>query len=210
MLGACESVRTVYDEYGNEVKDTPSSGGEKDFTSYMEAKFNSSFSEKKNSQGVPQAVSNRVSSYQKDLSGSSRLDKEFSTKKYDGFSKEAYTMSFAGAGKKFDVKEAYTGGRGSAIAKDLHPDFASKERGIYSSADSYAGAGSRYGLEGMSSTHAGRSYHTRESEYTHDTESGYIETRRNNTPPPRVMSKGEYYQKTIQDTRAILGRGNDE
>lgn len=207
-LCACKSVRTVYDEFGLEVDTSQSTGGEKDFTTHMEKKFSAAFSEQKNSQGVPQAVSNRVSSYQKELRDSKRLDKEFGTKRYDGASKDMYTMSFAGAGKKYGVKEAYTGGRGSAVAKDLHPDFASSSRGIYSPADTYAGATSRSGLEGVRSPGAGRSYSTHESHYTRDTESGYFETRRNYTPPPKVMSKGEYYQKSIQDTRSLLGRDN--
>lgn len=209
LLCACESVRTVYDEFGNEVKE--SQGGEKDLSTHMEEKFNSSFSEKKNAQGVPVSVSNRVSSFQKELDGSSRVDKKFYTKQYDGAStNDTYSMTFAGAGKKYGVKEAYTGNMGERIDKELHPAFATSNKGIHGSGDAYAGAGSRYGQEGKSSSSAGKNYNTNDSYYSHDMESGYIESRRNNTPPPRVMSRDEYYRKSIQDTRTMLGRDSDE
>lgn len=209
-LCACESVRTVYDEFGNVVKESESSGGEKDLTAHMEEKWDKTFSEKKNDQGIPQAVSNRVSSFQKDLDGASSTDKQFFTKRYEGAdTNDVYSMQFSGAGKKYGVKEAYTGGLGERIEKELHPAFASSSRGIYSTADSYARGSARYGREGQSSASAGRSFYTRESYYTRQMEDGYIESRRETMPPPRVMTRGEYYQKSIEDTRTLLGRENE-
>ena len=209
-LCACESVRTVYDEFGNVVKDSEPSSGEKDLTAHMEEKWNNSFSEKKNAQGIPQAVSNRVSSFQKELDGARSADKEFYTKSYDGAStKDVYSVSFAGADKKYGVKEAYGGGLGERIDKELHPAFASSSRGIYSTADAYARSNTRYGREGASSPVNGSSYLTNESYYNREMESGYFESRRNSMPAPRVMSRGEYYQKSIEETRMMLGRDND-
>lgn len=209
MLCACEHERTVFDEFGNEVKPEDQMGGEKDLSSHMEAKFNAAFSEKKNAQGIPVAVSNRVSSFQKDLDGSSRASKEFSTKRYNGAdSKDVYSMRFAGAGKQYDVKEAYSGGQGDRIDKELHPAFASESKGIYGTDDAYSGSGARYGREGVGNVNNGKKYDTEESYYSHEMESGYIESRRNNTPPPRVITRDEYYRKSIQDTRAILGRAD--
>lgn len=210
VLCACESVRTVYDEFGNEVKEHEPSTGEKDLTAHMEEKWNNSFSEKKNAQGIPQAVSNRVSSFQKDLDGASGTNKEFFTKQYDGAStNDVYSMSFAGADKKYGVKEAYSGGMGERISKELHPAFAGSGKGIYSTADSYARGSSRYGREGMSHVANGSSYSTNESYYNREMESGYFESRRESMPPPRVMSRGEYYQKSIEETRTMLGRDKD-
>lgn len=210
-LCACESQRTVYDEFGNEVKEpSGGGGGEKDLTTHMEEKWNASFGEQKTASGVPQSVSNRVSSFQSKLDDAGRANKEYLTKSYDGADRDSfYTMQFSGADKKYGLKEAYSGGMGERIEKELHPAFATESKGIYATSDSYAG-NSRYGREGTRSADSGKSYYTRESYYTRDTESGYIESRRDYTPPPRVMTRDEYYGKTVQDTRMMLGRDKDE
>lgn len=211
MLCACGSVRTVYDEFGNEVKESGGGGGEKDLTAHMEEKWSNSFSEKKNEQGIPQAVSNRVSSFQKELDGARSADKEFYTKSYEGASTgDVYSMRFSGAGKQYGAKEAYTGGMGARIDKELHPAFAGASKGIYSTSDRYAKGGSRYGREGAGSADSGKSYLTGESYYSRRMEDGYFESRRDSLPPPRVMSRGEYYQKSIDETRTLLGRDKDE
>lgn len=212
MLCACESVRTVYDEFGNVVKEPEggSGGGEKDLAAHMEEKWNNSFSEKKNAQGIPQAVSNRVSSFQKELDSASGTDKEFMTKRYDGAStNDVYSMNFAGADKRYGVKEAYTGGMGERIERELHPAFAGASKGIYSTGDSYSGSSSRYGREGENSAANGNRYLTNESYYNREMESGYFESRRESMPEPRVMSRGEYYQKSIEETRTMLGRDKE-
>lgn len=210
LLCACETVRTVYDEAGNEVKPS-SSGGETDLTSHFEKEFASSFSEKKNDQGVPQATSGKVSRYQKDLDSSSRLDKQFSTGSYAGATRdEVHTMSFSGAGKTYNVKEAYSGAMGSAIERDLHPAFATGSRGIYGTEDSYAGDEVRSALEGMKSRMNGQEYVTHSGRYSREDSSGYVESRRDNTPPPRIISRDEYYRKTVRETRALLGRDEEK
>ena len=211
LLCACQTVRTVYDEYGNEVKETQGGGGEKDLSTHMEERFNASFSEKKNAQGVPQAVSNRVSAFQKDLKDAS-LNKEYFTKNYDGSgANEMSSMSFSGSDKRFSgAKEAYSGAMRDRIEKELHPAFASGSKGIYATDDAFAGSNSRYARESTPSSMDGKSYGTQESYYSRDMESGYIETRRESMPDPRVMTKDEYYRKSIQETRTMLGRDKDE
>lgn len=208
LLSACETIRTVYDEDGKVVSEH--AGGEKDITDHFEKSFDSSFSVKKNDKGIPQAVSNRVSRFQKDLDEARRSDSVYSTSSYAGTDdRSVERMEFAGAGKAYSVHEAYTGSRGEAINKDLHPAFATSSRGLYSTADSYDAENARSALEGMRSTMAGGRYSTSESSYSTDDTSGYIESRRDNTPPPRVFSREQYYRKTIDDTRALLGREND-
>lgn len=211
FLCACESVRTVYDESGKPIKQQESQGGEKDFSSYMEDKFNSSFSEKKNDQGVPQTFSNKVSSYQSKLDDSKRLDKEYLTRSYGESARQTPgSMSFAGAsGKAYEADKAYPGLMGASISKDLHPAFASSSRGIYGTGDSYAGDRSRSSMEGRDSS-IGGSYYTKESFYSRDMTSGYFETRKHRTPPPRVITRDEYYRKTIEETRTLLGRDKPE
>ena len=208
-LCACESVRTVYDEGGNVVpQEEASGGGEKDFTSHLEAQFNSSFSEKKTEDGVPQSVSNKVSSFQSKLDAARRMDQEYGTGTYAGAARESvYTMSFSGSGKTYSTKDAYSGGMGKRIEKDLHPAFAEPSRGVVGSEDMFST--SRSAVEG-SRSNIGGSYPTHDSVYSHEDTSGYVETRRDNTPMPRVMSRDEYYRKTIQQTRTMLGRDKEE
>lgn len=207
LLSSCGNIRTVYDEFGNVVPQDSEPGGEKDITSHMEAKFNAAFSEQRNEQGVPQTTSNRVSSFQKELDKARRTDDEFATGEFaSAGSSDFYTMSFSGAGKEFNVKESYTGGRGDRIERELHPAFATDSKGIYAVGDSFLGSSARSAAEGEGNLAADRTFFTPESSYTRDTQSGYFETRRDMTPPPPVMTRDEYYRKSIDETRTILGR----
>ena len=212
LFCACETVRTVYDENGNVVDPDAPSGGEGDISSRLEKQFANSFSEKKNDQGVPQAVSNKVSRYQQDLDASSRLDKEYSAGRYAGAEGSYDSISFSDGKKIYGVKDAYTDAMGKRIDKDLHPAFAEASRGVYATEDSYsaAGAGARAYQEGAQSPLDGRSYATEESYYSRDMKSGYIESRIENARQPRVMTRDQYYRKSIDQTRALLGRDSDE
>ena len=62
-LTACRSVRTVYDENGNEVKEHQ--GGERSLEDYMQETFDKEVTRKKDDSGVPQSRSTKVSLYQK-------------------------------------------------------------------------------------------------------------------------------------------------
>lgn len=209
MMSACESVRTVYDEGGNVVEEQESSGGETDLSARLEKQFNSSFSTKKTEDGVPLSVSNKVSRYQRDIDESRRMEKDFHTEAFGGAKEDFYTMSFAGADKSFTPAEAYSGGLGKRIERDLHPDFATPSRGIFGTDDLFAEHDRRASGEGSSFGDAARVYGgTHRSVYSREASSGYVETRRDRTPPPRIISRDQYQRKTIDETRALLGRDN--
>ena len=206
FLSACTSQRTVYDENGNVVQDKPKTGVERDFADYMEEKFNSSFSEKKNEQGVPQAVSNKVSSFQSKLDEAKRIDKEFVTSSFAGTGESALSgKEFSGSGRSFDTKKEYIDS-GRRLNRDLNPAFATSSKGIYGKDDEFFSAREKSALSGARSSMGGE-YDTGESPYfSRSSESGYIETRRENTPPPPVYSSEEYMGRTIEETRTLLGR----
>lgn len=210
LLCACETVRTVYDENGNVVDTSSVPGGERDISERMEKEFNSSFAVKKTESGVPLSISNKVSSFQHDLDASSRSGKEFGTGAFAGGKNSYQTTAFAGQDKFFSAKEAYTGGLGKRIDKDLHPAFADPTRGVYGTDDFFARGDMRTSLEGRRHAAGGRSYPAGESVYSRENTSGYVETRRDNTPPPRVITRDQYYRKTIEETRTMLGRDRQE
>lgn len=205
-LCACKTVRTVYDEAGNVVEPDSGSGGEKDLTAHLEKQFNTSFSTKKTEDGVPLSVSDKVSRYQRDIDEARRMEKDYHTEAYSGAKDEAYTMSFSEAGKTFSTSEAYTGGLGKRFERDLHPAFATPTRGVYGSDDMFGQGDLRSAAERLIHPEVGRVYRTEESSFSRDSLSGYVETRREKTPQPRVFSRDQYQRKTIDDTRAMLGR----
>lgn len=205
-LGACTSQRTVYDEYGNVVQDKPKTGVERDFEDYMEEKFNSSFSEKKNDQGVPQAVSNKVSSFQSKLDDSKRLDKEYVTSSFAGARESALNgREYVGGRRSYGAKKEYAGA-GRQIDRDLNPAFTTDSKGIYGTNDTYAGAREQSAFSGVPSNVNGEFY-TEESPYfSRDTKSGYVEVQRDKTPQMPVYKSDEYMGRTIEETRTLLGR----
>lgn len=198
--------RTVYDESGRVVQEGPRAGGQRDFADYMEEKFNSSFSEKKNEQGVPQAVSNKVSSFQSKLDEAKRIDKEYVTSSFAGTGESALSgKEFSGSGRSFDTKKEYIDS-GRRLNRDLNPAFATSSKGIYGKDDEFFSAREKSALSGAKSSMGGE-YDTGESPYfSRSSENGYIETRRENTPPPPVYSSEEYMGRTIEETRTLLGR----
>lgn len=205
-LCACKSERTVYDEYGHVVNTELPSGQERDFADYMEKEFNASFSEKKNAQGVPQAVSNKVSSFQSKLDDSKRIDKEYVTSSYVGGGESALSgRSYAESGKSFGSKRSYAGGD-KRLDRDLNPAFATASKGIFGADDMYAEATEQASLSGRKSSMGGEYYIKKSPYFSRDSESGYIETRRGKTPPPPVISSDEYMGRTIEETRTLLGR----
>ncbi len=207
LLSACATVRTVYDEQGNVVKEHD--GGERDFADYMEEKFNSSFSEKKTEQGIPQAVSNKVSSFQSKLDNSERIDKAFVTGDYAGVGESSLGgRSYSGADKSYSMSGRYSSEE-KRLDRQLHPAFATGSRGIYGEDDVYADAREQAAVSGKKSGMEGEFYTKETPYYSRSEESGYIETRRDNTPPPRVYSKDEYMGKTIDDVRTMLGRDDE-
>lgn len=210
LLGACQSVRTVYDENGQEVKEDDS-GGEKDLMSHFESQFNASFSESRTKDGVPQATSSKRSRFQKDIDAARRGDKEYITGAFATTERQdsLRSITFSGANQDFAGRKTYDGLQTSSISRDLRPDFMNESHGI-SHSDSFMDHSSRSALEGAQATASGRVYSTDASEFQTDRQSGYIESRRNRTPEPRIMDYRDYYRKTIEETRTMLGRDNDQ
>lgn len=209
LVVSCQSVRTVYDENGQVVKDDEP-GGEKDLMSHFESQFNASFSESRTKDGVPQATSSKRSRFQKDIDEARRGDKEYITGAFGGVERKdsLRTISFSGADKDFAGGKSYTGLKTSPISRDLRPDFMNESHGI-SHSDSFMDHSSRSQAEGAVADGAGRIYSTDASEYQTSQESGYIESRRTRTPEPRIMDYRDYYRKTIEETRTMLGRDKE-
>lgn len=211
-LPACETVRTVYDDNGNEVQEH--TGGERSLEDYMQATFDKDVTRKKNEDGVPESSSNKVSRYQKDIDAARKNDKTFSTGKFSGTGAfSGMDGDFSDANKKFDTGSPYAGTYGSsAISRDLRPDFLSDTKGVFSRDDTYGiSSADRSDVDGQgyddfSPVHT---YGTGYSDISRDTTSGYYESRKDKFGRPRIISHRDYYRKTIQDTRSLLGRDNE-
>lgn len=203
---SCESVRTVYDANGN-VVDEDAPGGEKDLMSHFEKQFSDSFSEQKGEDGVPVAKSKRVSRFQADIDGARREDKTFSTKSFLGKEgSDLRSVNYTGTKSYDGVKRQEKDSR-TAYSTDLRPDFMNETHGISSSQRYRHSADDRSEFEGASPlTEREHSYLTGRSHYDGSGQNGYIETRRDKTPPPDITNFRDYYRKTIKETRNMMGR----
>lgn len=211
-LPACETVRTVYDDSGNEIQEH--SGGERSLEDYLAGSFDKEVSRKKNEDGVPESVSNKVSSYQKHLDNARKDTTTYSTGSYDGLKTLDRNKSYEGANKAFDRGTPFSGTfANSTYSKDLRPDFMSDSKGIYGREDTYGdasfadradGDGRAYDAFGIENI-----YGTNPSDISRDATSGYYESRKNKTPQPRIIDRQDYYKKSIFETRALLGRDNE-
>ncbi len=207
LLPACKSVRTVYDEGGNIVKESEHEGAnETDLVSAFEKRFDASFSEKRNAQGVPESTSQRVSSFQKELDKArSSDDDRYGTKIFGGsrrnesFSGRYETKSY-GERKEYDAR-----GTSSRYSTDMRPDFMNENRGL-AHKDYQGGEYARYSGEGTYSSEAGRTYATHASSYHHSQESGYFESHRHDTPAPPIFDHKDVQTREIMNIRNILGR----
>ena len=210
-LCACESVRTVYDANGNVVEEKQA-GGETDLYSHFEKEFSESFSEKKSDSGVPQSISGRVSSFQKDIDAArgSGKDKQFVTKSFTGSkSYDAISNKFADANKTFSGSNKEFGHKESAMAgTDMRPDFMNESHGI-SHSSRYTGDNRRSAAEGTSSSSDGLRYATTSSRYNNAGPDGYIEERRQNTPEPDIIYYRDYQERTISETKDFIHRNKD-
>ncbi len=206
LLPACETVRTVYDEGGNVVKDDEREGArESDLFSAYEKRFDESFSEKKNAQGVPEAKSRRVSGFQRELDSARSTDNTYATKSFGGL-KESGERS-----KGFTGTKIYSGGKvyevgrmQSAITRDMRPDFMNESHGI--AHDSYQGPLGRSRDEGSHTDAWQGAYATHASSYRREQESGYFESLRDRAPAPPIYDHRDVQTKEIMNIRNILGR----
>lgn len=209
-LPACETVRTVYDGYGNEVTER---SGERSLEDYMSETFDRDVTRTKNEDGVPVSGSNKVSRYQKDLDTARRDTTTYGTGSFSGVKTLSRDKSFSGAGKQFDTGAAYSGTFANrTYSRDLRPDFMSDTKGIYSREDTYRDVSRADRAAGDGQAHAsyGRDniYGTSTADVSRDTTSSYTESRRNKTPRPRIINHRDYYKKSLFETRALLGRDN--
>ncbi len=203
LLPSCETVRTVYDEDGKEVKQSEGATMS-DMYSRMDEKFNAAFSETRNAQGVPETKSKRVSSFQRDIDAARSADTPFATKSFgDRRSSDLAGRAFDGS-KSFDGNKRFEGSRSSSISTDMRPDFMNESKGI--AHRDYKGDLGRYGAEGLYTDDSGRSYGTHASNYGRDQESGYFESRRDKTPAPPIRDHRSEQTKEIMNFRNILGR----
>lgn len=210
-LCACQSVRTVYDANGQAVKETDGATIS-DLNSRFEKEFQSSFSERKTDSGVPQTSSNKVSSFQKYLDESRKIDSEYRTRSYDGLKRDD-SRSVAYAGASADTRYARDNDRREkdstiAYGSDMRPDFMNETHGIshahrYSSDHTH-----RSSMDGLAAPgYRGTVYDTSaDSGYNRNNPDWYVEDRREKTPQPTITGYREYYRKTIMDTRSLLGR----
>lgn len=208
---ACTPVRTVYDAHGNVVDDEP--GGEKDLMSTFEKRFDAAFSEQKTKDGVPMTTSSRVSSFQRDLDDARRIDKSFSTGRFDtGARLDLMDERHSALSKRFDPgKGDISKNSHSLFSTGLRPDFMNESHGI-SHSQRFAGAGrdDRSQLEGRYRDDRGKSvYLTDDEPFTTSEESGYIETRRNKTKQPVIMDKEDYYRQFRGGIKGLLGTDNN-
>lgn len=205
----CTPVRTVYDAQGAEVKEDDG-GGETDLMSVYEKRFNNSFSVKKTEDGVPQTVSNRVSSFQSDLEKARKTTSRFSTNSFDtGTGLDLKSKGFDGANKEFATGKAGIDRKNgnTMFSRDMKPDFMNESHGISHSNRFLSVRDNRARVEGRST--ATHSYHLSESApYSTSESSNYFESRRYKAEQPVIIDHREYYKKHKQGIRELLGREN--
>lgn len=207
---SCQTVRTVYDESGNEVKERE--GGERSLEDYMSETFDRDVTRKKNDEGVPESSSTKVSRYQSALDNARRDSTTFSTGSYNGLRSYGGTGRYAEANRTFDRGEAFSGTHeNTEYRTDLRPAFMSDTRGVFSRDDAYGvSSASRASADGRANAaySTSNTYSTSRSNISRNTTSGYYESRLNNFPRPRIINRDEYYRRTIEETRTMLGRDN--
>lgn len=208
-LAACKSVRTVYDENGREVKEHDGAR-ERSLNDYFDEEFDASFSEKKNADGVPEATSKKVSSFQKDIDAARRGDKEYSTGTFSAGGSSSYDgKRFSDSGTQFSGSKRFDGfSKESAYSSDLRPAFMSEGKGLTRSDNIYGAINSsnRYDAEGNNYDARGKIYATHDNGITTSDTSGYFESRKDKWGKPTIISNREYYKRTIEETRSMLGR----
>lgn len=208
LCGAgCTPVRTVYDDQGNVVSNDKS-GGEKDLMSVYEKKFNSNFKVKKNSDGVPQTVSNKMSHFQRDIDNARNSKSQFSTKNFKvSRNSDFRSTRFDDSRKNFDTSgETFSRSNTSRFAARRKPDFMNDSHGI-SHSDHYLDGDSRSRMEGQRMK-TSRYRNTEGTPFQRTEASNYFESRRNKTEQPKIIDHQDTYQQYRQGIRELLGRDN--
>lgn len=210
LLCACTPVRTVYDQYGEKVNESEGAT-HSDLNSRFEKEFESAFMEKKGKDGVPQTSSNRVSSFQKRLDESRRIQDEYHTKTY-GAVRENDSRSVIYSGATADSRFAEDSNRREkdrkmAYGSDMRPDFMNPTHGISHSSRYGVDSSDRSSMDGLAGPgYRDVDYATSESDYSTSDSNWYVEGRRDKTPQPNITNFRDYYRQSIKSTRELLGR----
>ena len=213
LVCSCTPVRTVYDANGNEVKEREGATVSS-LNSHFEKEFQSSFMERKGKNGVPQTSSNRVSSFQKDLDNSRKMNNEYLTKAYgavrDNNSRTAIYAGASSSSRYSRDRDRREKDRKMAYGTDMRPDFMNSSHGISHSSRYGANSQSRSSADGSSASGiSGRTYSTGRSGYSTEDTNSYVAGRRGKTPRPKITNFRDYYRQTIESTRSLLGRDNN-
>lgn len=198
LLCACQSVRTVYDENGNVVEDRDGANFT-DLQSHLEKGWDNSFSETKGAEGVPTAQSHKVSSFQKELDASKRMDKEYSTSVFGDSNKSSDLRGKVASGIRdsqyADAKSSYDVTKNAPYGTDMRPDFMNETHGI-SHSSRYADAETRSPLADTAPLGIrDRIYSTNADVYSRDEVDNYVEYRRNKTEQPTIIDFRDYAQR---------------
>lgn len=198
---ACTSERRYFDE--DEASGNTNSIGEKT----LESRFTSGFDVKNNEFGVPEASSSKSSPFQNKIDSQYEQGKGgYMTSNYAGINNfDDGRKSFGASGKEYSGRKVFSGSKTSSFTRDEIPAFMQAGRGIERVAStSFSGRADGEGraLLGLPAD----DYSTNHSRYSSADESGYIESRRNNTPDAKIQNSKDYMQRTIDETRTMLGR----
>ena len=90
----------------------------------------------------------------------------------------------------------------------LRPAFMSESKGVAHTAYTGHSSADRYSAEGANYDATGRIYATHDSGISTTDTSGYFESRKEKWGKPTIINKGEYYKRTVEETRGLLGRDN--
>ena len=210
LLCACTPVRTVYDRDGQEVKESEGAT-QSDLNSRFEKEFESAFMEKKGQDGVPQTSSNRVSSFQRQLDESRKIQDEYHTKTYGAVREnDSRSVIYSGASSA----SRYSGDsdrrekeRKMAYGSDMRPDFMNPTHGISHSSRYGVDSSNRSSMDGVAGpAYRDSAYGTSSSDYSTEDSNWYVEGRRDKTPQPTITNFRDYYRQSIKSTRELLGR----
>ncbi len=208
-LLSCESQRTYYDAAGNPI-DAPD---DKPKSSSLEERFTSSFTMKKNKDGVPMAVSKKVSGFQEKINNAREGGNEsIERKSYDG------VHAFTGAESRSDwrsktvEKKRYQSDAQSPYSREMTPDFLKDGRGLVARKDAnLSSSRSRYdGFVSTSDTDTMGSQEATRSPYSTSDRSGYFVKQQDQAQAPKIIHRDDYIRMTIEESRAMLGRDEDE
>lgn len=202
LLASCESKRTIYNSSGEEVKERS-----KDIT--LEERFGGSFDVKKNKQGVPEASSQKVSSFQGSIDATRAVGASESGKQFGGRAdiSELREKNYGARATEYGGTKSYSDSTKSATTADSVPAFMKPGKGI--ERQDYSAA-SKHVVDAEASYDAGAAYEKTVSRTNRDQTSNYFEGRRERTEQPVIISRDEYVRKTMEETRGMLGRDQNQ